>query len=160
MDSVDSLRAGCAQVGQVVDDLRLDCEACISRLDDFDTWVTNWMWLTLAAKLQILLLYIETWRRLLQEQHGDQGEIAVFMKANQGISLQWVHDPRLVANRGSFTKYGFTVMTCEEASTFILRKINDDLPDNWLPVLEWFNAYAKGPGLDIAQYMHMWGWPW
>ena len=157
---MESLRADCAQVEQVLDDLRLNCEACISRLDLFDAWVTNCITQTLIGKLGTLLLYIATWRQVLDERHSGQGEIAVFMNANQGITLEWVQDPKLVADRGFFTQFGFTVMAYEEAFTLILRKMNDALSGNWLPALEWFHTYGKSPGLDIAEAMRMGGWPW
>jgi len=158
--SVEGLRAGLAHVEQVLDDLRLNCEACISRLDILDAWVANCMGLTLMAKLGILLLYIATWRQALEEQHGSQGEIAVFIRADQGVTLWWVEDPRLVADRGFFKEFGHTVMPFEEAFTFIVHKMNDALSGNWLPVLEWLNAYGKSRRLDIAECMRAVGWPW
>ena len=160
MARVESLRAGCAQVEQVLDDLRLDCEGFISRLDIFDAYVTNCMGLALMWKLGILLLYIAAWRQVLQEHHGGKGEIAVFVSSHQGITVQWVEDPRVVADRDFFTQYGFTVMPCEEAFVLILRKMNDALSGNWMPALEWFRTYGRSRGLDIAGEMRMAGWPW
>jgi len=155
-----SLQAGCSHVEQILDDMRLHCEARISRLDLFDIYVTKTIGLTLMCKLEILLLYITACRQVLVEHHGGKGEIAVFMSTHNGITLQWVEDPRLVADRDFFAQYGFTVMPYEEAFTLILRKINDGLSGNWLPALEWLCTYGKSPGLDIAEQMRMMGWPW
>lgn len=145
---------------QVLDDMAVKCEAYISKLDIFDAYVTNCMGMTLMAKLAILLLYIAAWKQMLEEQHGTQGEIAVFIRADQGVTLRWVEDPRLVADRGFFKQFGYTVMPFEEAFTLIVHKMNDALSGNWLPVLEWFHAYGNSPGLDTAEWMRMGGWPW
>ena len=157
---MESVSAGCAQVEAILDEMSHRCQAYISRLDIFDMWVTQCMWRTLMAKLGFLAMNIGAWKQVLEEQHSGKGEIVVFMSNQKGITLWWVEDPRLVADRDWYKQCGYTVMSFDEVLRLITQKISDALSGHWLPVLEWLQTYGNISGLDIREQMRKAGWPW
>ena len=160
MASSDSLRAGCAQVQQRLDDLHVRCEAFLSDIEILDFYVTNCMALTLVLKLEFVALHMYERRRLLQEVHGGQGEVAVFMSPDQAMILHWVEDTELIADRDRFTRYGWAVMTWAEAVWLVVQRIEDVRSGEWLSALEFLHAYENASGLDTEKRLHMGGWPW
>jgi hypothetical protein len=118
------------------------------------------MALTLVLKLEFVALHMYERRRLLQEVHGGQGEVAVFMSPDQAMILHWVEDTELIADRDRFTRYGWAVMTCAEAVWLVVQRIEDVRSGEWLSALEFLHAYENASGLDTEKCLHMGGWPW
>ena len=81
-----------------------------------------------------------------------KGYVCVFLTQKEGITVHWVENKEIVADKSWFEAYGSKVLSPDEAIFIICEMVDEIVSNNWVKVMEWLNKYGKSPGLDFDKF--------
>jgi hypothetical protein len=142
----------CLELEQTLSKLEDRCHKIIGEMTKFDSYVASYAIERLTSRLRILEGWIIAWAEHLYEEHDKQGYVCVFFNVIKGITIKWVEDAELVADKAWNAKFGNTVLSVEESVNMIENNLVYLAQGDWERVIEWVKLYGKSPGLDFDKY--------
>jgi len=149
---MEKLEEGCCELKQVLDQVEHDCQAILTKLNEFEEYVASYAIGRLVRKLTILGAWMIAQAESLYEQHKGQGYVCVFLSEARGINILWVEREEVVADKAYFEAYGSKVLSVSEAADIIIDLLNELSSGNWAKVVDWVKNYGRSPGLDFDKF--------
>lgn len=132
---------------------RLDgiCQGIRDNVEQFDSVTESYAFKKLFRRLYILSGWILACAKSLYIQHQGQGYVSVFLREGRGITILWVENEELVADKAHYEAGGSTVFSVEEATSIINGMMSQLGSGNWAEVVDWVYKYGRSPGLDFSR---------
>ena len=141
-----ALTDACREFEQVLHGVLSECQLVSLELDQLNGCTRK-----AAERLKIRLMGIgnEIIRseESLYMQHGSKGHVFLFMGANGGLSMHWVENEDIVADRYGFRYAGLTVVSINEVANIIVDLLEKVDLGNCVEVVVWINKYGCQPFL-------------
>lgn len=146
---MDMLREICSELETILDHVESDCQVIIHGLNNLGNYASSYAVSRLVRKLQILGSWIIVLVERLYKEHKGHGHVCVFLTERDGITVHWVENKRIVADKSWFASFGETVLSLEEAIDLICHLMKEVGSNDWYQVVDWLGRYGKSPGLDF-----------
>ena len=141
----------CHDLKQALADIEIQCQIILDNVQQFDKRVSSYAFERLTRRLCILGNWIIVWEEHLYKEHGEQGHVCVFLSEAKGMTILWVKNEEIVADKAWYEAGGSKVLTVEEAIGIIKDNLAQVNHGNWATVVEWVKRYGKSPGLDFSK---------
>jgi hypothetical protein len=149
---VSALSDVCRELQQVLAKVEGQCQVALESIGEFNDHVGSYLLVRLSRKLAILGYWTIELTKRLYEEHKGSGYVCVFLTEHNGITVHWIENEEIVADKAWFASHGSTVISVEKAIDTICQFINDLGSNNWVKVVEWLKTYGKSPGLDFSKF--------
>ena len=149
---MSELSCTCQELRQVLVELEGQCHEVLGSIGEFNDHATSYLPVKISRKLAILGYWIIGLAKRLYEEHKGSGYVCVFLTERDGITVHWIENKEIVADKAWFASHGSIVLSVEEAISTIGQLINDLGLNNWVKVVEWLKIYGKSPGLDFSKF--------
>lgn len=146
------LSGKCQELRQVLAKVEGQCQVMLEDISEFDNHAGSYALIRISRKLAILGYWIIALTKRLYEEHKGGGYVCVFFTERDGITVHWIQNKEIVADKAWFASHGSTVLSVEKAIDTICQLINDLGSNNWIKVVEWLKIHGKSPGLDFSKF--------
>ena len=146
------LSGTCQELRQVLAKVEGQCQVALESIGEFNDRAGSYLLVRLSRKLAILGYWTIGLAKRLYEGHIGSGYVCVFLTERDGITVHWIENKEIVADKAWFASHGSIVLSVEEAISTIGQLINDLGLNNWVKVVEWLKIYGKSPGLDFSKF--------
>lgn len=144
-----TLNDACHELRLVLAQIEGECQDTRDHLNEFEKYAGSYAINRLIRKLAILSYWIIGKTKRQYEEHRGHGYVCVFLTERDGITVYWVEDEKIVADKSWFASFGSTVLSVEEAIDIICQLIKELGSNNWPRVIDWLSKYGKSPGLNF-----------
>ena len=148
---MSALSDACQELRQVLAKVEGQCQVVLESIGLFNDHASSYALVRLSRKLAILGYWIIGLTKQLYEEHKGDGYVCVFLTKRDGITVHWVEDKKIVADKSWFASFGSTVLSVEGAIDIICQLIKELGSNNWPKVVDWLSMYGKSPGLDFSK---------
>ena len=149
---MSELSCTCQELRQVLDKVEGQSQTAVESIGEFNDRAGSYLLVRLSRKLAILGYWTIGLAKRLYEEHKGSGYVCVFLTERDGITVHWIENKEIVADKAWFASHGSIVLSVEEAISTIGQLINDLGLNNWVKVVEWLKIYGKSPGLDFSKF--------
>jgi len=149
---VSALSDTCQELRQVLAKIEGQCQIVLESIGEFNDHASLYPLLRLSRKLTILGYWTSGLSKRLYEEHKGGGYVCVFFTERNGITVHWIENKEIVADKAGLKSHGFAVLSVEQAINTICQLITDLRSNNWVKVVEWLKIYGKSPGLDFSKF--------
>ena len=149
---MSALSSACQELRQVLAKVEGRCQVILESISEFNDHAGSYLLVRLSRKLTILGRWIIGLTKRFYEEHKGSGYVCVFLTERDGITVHWIENKEIVADKAWFASQGSTVLSVEEAIDTICQLINDLGSNNWVKVVDWLKIYGKSPGLDFSKF--------
>ena len=146
------LSGTCQELRQVLAKVEGQCQVALESISEFNDHAGSYLLVKLSRKLAILGYRTIGLAKRLYEEHKGSGYVCVFLTERDGITVHWIENKEIVADKAWFASHGSIVLSVEEAISTIGQLINDLGLNNRVKVVEWLKIYGKSPGLDFSKF--------
>ena len=146
------LSGTCQELRQALAKVEGQCQVALESIGESNDRAGSYLLVRLSRKLAILGYWTIGLAKRLYEEHKGSGYVCVFLTERDGITVHWIENKEIVADKAWFAFHGSIVLSVEEAISTIGQLINDLGLNNWVKVVEWLKIYGKSPGLDFSKF--------
>lgn len=149
---MSALSSTCQELQQILAKVEGQCQVALESISEFDDYAASYLLVRLSRKLAILGGWTIGLTKRVYEEHKCGGHVCVFLTEHSGITVHWIENEEIVADKAWVESQGLTVLSVEEAINTIGQLINDLGSNDWVKVVEWLKTYGKSPGLDFSNF--------
>ena len=146
------LTGTCQELRQALAKVEGQCQVALESISEFNDHAGSYLLVRLSRKLTILGYWIIGLTERLKKEHKGGGYVCVFLTERDGITVHWIENEKIVADKAWFASRGSTVLSVEKAIDTVCQLINDLGSNDWGKVVEWLKVYGKSPGLDFSKF--------
>lgn len=149
---MSALSDACQELRQVLAKVEGQCQVVLESIGEFNDHASSYALVRLSRKLAILGYWIIGLTKRLYEEHKGGGYVCVFLTESNGVTVHWIENEEIVADKAWFASQGSTVLSVDEAINTIVQLTNELALNHWAKVVHWLNRYGKSPGLDFSKF--------
>jgi len=143
----------CYEMVQALTGIESECLNMLRSLAQFESYADSYVVKRLSDKLMILAHWILSVAQSLYEEHEGQGYVCIFLSEAKGITIHWVEEEEIVADKAWFEAGGFKVLSVDQAMDIISDMLQELASGNWAKVADWLKKYGKSSGLDFGRFL-------